>query len=82
MGHFARLQLVGRATYYIGWLALFCGALVHMNVGRPFFMSISLTQRNLFEVSIICFLICIASELRLREPAGEGTGAVKKQAAA
>jgi hypothetical protein len=22
MGHFARLQLVGRITYYVGWIAL------------------------------------------------------------
>jgi hypothetical protein len=78
-GHFARLRLVGRATYYMGWLTLFSGALVHMNVGRPFFMTISLTQRNLFEVSVVSFLICIASELLLREPA---EGAVRRQAAA
>jgi hypothetical protein len=80
MGHFARLQLVGRATYYIGWLALLCGALAHMNVGRPFFIAISLSQRNLFEVSVVSFLICIASELRLREPAEESSA--RRQAAA
>jgi hypothetical protein len=25
MGHFARLQLIGRVTYYLGWIALLWG---------------------------------------------------------
>ena len=49
MGHVARLLLVGRATECIGRLALLCGALLHIKVGEPFFMSISLTERNLLE---------------------------------
>jgi hypothetical protein len=64
MGHFARLQLVGRITYYVGWISLACGGLVHFNVAKPLFMNIGLSQRNLFEVSVVCFLICVASELR------------------
>jgi len=64
MGQFARLQLVGRITYYIGWIALACGGIVHLNIARAMFVSIGLSQRNLFEVSVVCFLICVASELR------------------
>ena len=64
MVHFARLQLVARVTYYAGWIALACGSLVHLSVARSQFASIGLSQRNLFEVSVVCFLICVASELR------------------
>jgi hypothetical protein len=64
MGHFARLQLVGRVTYYLGWITLFCGGLVQLNIGRAFFTSVSLTKRNLFEVSVMLFVICMASQLR------------------
>jgi len=31
------------------------------------FMAMQLSQRNLFEVAVICFLISIASELRARD---------------
>lgn len=64
MNRSARLDLVGRITYYVGWIALACGALVHLNVARALFMAISLTKRNLFEVSVVCFVVCIASEVR------------------
>jgi len=81
--HFARLQLVGRVTYYLGWLALLCGGLVHLNIAKGLFLAMTLSQRNLFEASVACFLICIASELRARDPAGaEVTNIVKKQATA
>jgi hypothetical protein len=69
MGHFARLQLVGRVTYYIGWIALICGGLVHLNLAKSLFLAVSLSQRNLLEVSVVCFVICIASELRALAPA-------------
>ena len=81
MSHFARLQLIGRVTYYVGWLALLCGGLAHFSVGKGLFLSIGLSQRNLFELSVVSFLICIASELR----AGDSAGAeviVKTQTAA
>jgi hypothetical protein len=64
MGHFARLQLVGRITYYLGWITLLCGGLVQLNIGRTLFMAVSLNKRNLFEVSVVLFVICMASELR------------------
>jgi hypothetical protein len=75
MGHFARLQLVGRITYYLGWLSLLCGAIVHMNIAKGLFLSLQLTQRNLFELSVVCFLICVASELRAHDPEGAGGSA-------
>ena len=83
MGHFARLQLVARITYYAGWIALACGSLVHLNVARTLFVSVGLSQRNLFEVSVVCFLICVASELRaLAVRDNEVASAVKRPMAA
>ncbi|MGO9087697.1 MAG: hypothetical protein ACLQBK_20980 [Candidatus Sulfotelmatobacter sp.] len=83
MGHFARLQLVGRITYYLGWVALVCGGLVHINIAKALFARIDLSQRNLFEISVVCFLICAASELRALVGAGnEMPSAVKRQMAA
>jgi hypothetical protein len=64
MDRFARLHLVGRITYYVGWLALACGGIVHLDIAKVAFQNVGLSQRNLFEVSVVCFLICIASELR------------------
>lgn len=83
MDHYARLQLVGKLTYYLGWIALFCGGLAHLNIAVRLFDAMSLSQRNLFEVSAICFLSCIASELRARNSARvEQLHLVKEQAAA
>ena len=83
MGHVARLQLVGRVSYYLGWISLVCGALVHVNVARGMFLALDLTQRNLFEASVVCFLICIASELRARDTVeAEVSQVVKHQVAA
>jgi hypothetical protein len=87
MGHFARLQLVGRISYYLGWIALVCGGIVHFNIARAMFLKIDLSQRNLFEVSVVCFLICVASELRalaingLASNLNEIPDMVKRQAA-
>lgn len=83
MNHIARLQLVGRATYYLGWIGLLCGTLLHFNVARGLFSAIDLTQRNLFEASVVSFLICIASELRAGESAeAEVPAVVTRQVAA
>jgi len=64
MDHFARLQVIGRVTYYLGWITAVCGGLAHVNLATRMFISINLTQRNLFEASMLFFLICSASELR------------------
>jgi hypothetical protein len=79
MSHVIRLQLIGRVTYYFGWIALVCGGLVHLNIATKLFLAMSLTKRNLFEVSLVCFVICIASELRAHAlPANEASTPVKK----
>jgi len=65
MGHSARLQLVGRVTYYLGWISLICGGLFHLKVGQSLFVAMNLSKRNLFEASVVCFIICIASQLRM-----------------
>ena len=60
-----RLQLVSRITYYLGWLASAVGALSHFGLGSRL-EAINLSQRNLFEASVLFFIICMASELRTR----------------
>jgi hypothetical protein len=59
-----RLQLVARITYYLGWIAALCGALVQFGLGAAMFRSIDLVKRNLFEASLLLFLISIASAAR------------------
>ena len=81
MGHFDRLQLIGRITYYLGWIALLCGGVVQLNLGAKLFLAVSLTKRNLLELSMACFVICIASALRALTLTGDQmSGAVRKAA--
>ena len=81
MNHVTRLRLIGRVTYYAGWIALVSGGLLHLNIARTLFLAVNLSKRNLFEVSVVCFLICIASELRAQTlPGNELCTAVKKAA--
>ena len=68
MRNFVRLQLVAKVTYYFGWIALVCGGLVHFRVAESLFDAMHLTKRNLFEASVVCFQICMASELRAPVP--------------
>jgi hypothetical protein len=83
MGHFARLQLVGRVTYYLGWVSLLLAGLAHLNVGRAIFLAINVSKRNLFEVSVVLFVICMASELRsLSSEGGQVSGTGKREMAA
>jgi hypothetical protein len=83
MDRSARLHLVGRITYYVGWIALVCGGLVHLNIAKSLFFAMSLTKRNLFEVCLVCFVICMASEVRALGAAEKALpSVVKRQAAA
>ena len=82
MGHFDRLQLVGRITYYLGWITLLCGGLVQLNIGKTLFMAMSLTKRNLFEVGVMLFIICMATQLRALALAGNQVSVGKRGAAA
>jgi hypothetical protein len=59
-----RMHWVASITYYLGWIAAVCGALVHFNVAIKTFLALRLSQRNLFEASVIFFVICVASTLR------------------
>ena len=62
MGLLCSIADPGTITYYIGWVALMRGGLcmVHVNVAKALFANVGLSQRNLFEVSVVCFLICAA----------------------
>jgi hypothetical protein len=83
MDRSTRLHLVGKLTYYAGWVTLLCGGLVQLNIAKAMFAAIGLTKRNLLEVSVVCFIICVASEVRALAPAEkELPSVVKRQAAA
>jgi hypothetical protein len=71
MDHASRLQLIGKLTYYLGWIALVCGGAVHLNIAKGLFTALQLSQRNLFELAVVCFLIAIASQLRAHDSAGK-----------
>jgi hypothetical protein len=64
MDRSARLHVVGKITYYTGWISLLCAGLFQIGVGRAMFTALNLTKRNLFEAAVVCFLICMASEIR------------------
>ena len=64
MDRSARLHVVGKITYYLGWISLICGGVLHLGIGRALFTALSLTKRNLFEVAVVAFAICLASEIR------------------
>ena len=64
MEHVTRLRLIGRVTYYLGWIAAIFGLLVHFNIGVRMFVALNISQRNMLEASVLFFLICMASELR------------------
>ena len=65
MENVTRLQSVARITYYLGWLMSALGALSHFGLGSRL-DAIRLSQRNLFEASVLLFIISIASALRTR----------------
>ena len=79
MNHVTRLRLIGRVTYYVGWIALACGGLLHLNIATKPFLAVGLPQRNLFEISVVCFLICIASEVRAQASPGNDLSAAAKR---
>lgn len=83
MEHLDRMHLIGKVTYYFGWIAAICGAFVHFRFAATLFTSMNLTQRNLFEASVLFFLICTASEIRVLATPGsrELPVVAKKQAA-
>lgn len=81
MSHIIRLQLIGRVTYYVGWIALVCGGLQQFNIANKLFLAVHVSKRNLFEAGVMCFLICIASELRAHVLPGNELPTVVKKAA-
>ena len=83
MHHFSCLHVIGKFTYYIGWIALLCGGLIHfnINIATKFFLAMCLSQRNLLEVCVVSFLICIASELLARNAVCKETPSATKNAA-
>jgi hypothetical protein len=64
MDSVSRLQLVAKVSYYVGWLLALLGALVHFGLGVAMFRAVDLTKRNLFEASVMLFVISVASASR------------------
>ncbi|MGA9526808.1 MAG: hypothetical protein WBS24_01700 [Terriglobales bacterium] len=60
----SRLCLISRIAYYAGWLFALCGALVHFGLGAVVLRNANLPKRNLFEASVMLFLISATSALR------------------
>jgi hypothetical protein len=82
MDRSVRLRLVGKITYYIGWISLVCGGLVQLNIAKSLFVAMSLSKRNLFEISVASFIICVASEVRALVPGEKELPSVVKRPAA
>jgi hypothetical protein len=61
---------------------LLCGGLVQLNIGKTLFMAMSLTKRNLFEVSLTLFIVCVATQLRALALAGNQVSVGKRGVAA
>ena len=70
MDHLARLHLVARITYYLGWITAILGALMHVAKIETL---LSAYPRNLLEASFLLFVICIASEIRAVASARQST---------
>ena len=74
--------MVARITYSLGWILLLLGGLVHLNVGRTASLAMSLTKRNLFEISVVLFVICMASELRAHALTGSQASGIGRRTVA
>jgi hypothetical protein len=72
MDRLTRLYMAGRSTYYLGWITAFAAALVHFARLDRILVPVSLSTRNLLEASVIFFLACAASELRVLDIAATG----------
>jgi len=60
-----RLRMIARITYYVGWLLAVLGALAHFHLGASILQAALMPQRNLFEASVLLFLISAVSALRV-----------------
>jgi hypothetical protein len=60
----SRLQMIARVTYYLGWFSAVLAALAHFGLGGEMFLAARLPQRNLFEATVLFFLISAASAVR------------------
>jgi hypothetical protein len=61
MERVARLRLVARATYYLGWIATILAIL--MDVAKIATL-LTASPRNVLEASFLLFVICMASGIR------------------
>lgn len=80
MDRLARLQLVARTTYYLGWIAAIFATLMHFAKIASF---LTASPRNILEASFLLFVICMASGIRAGSLANDVrvSGAVRRQAA-
>jgi len=84
MDRLARLHLVARITYYLGWTAAILAGVLHIaKIGSALERAVNLSDRNLLEASFLPFVMCMASEVRtlVFASSNEMPGAAKRQAA-
>ncbi len=84
MDRLARLHLVARITYYLGWIAAILAGVLHIaKIGSALERAVNLSDRNLLQASFLLFVMCMASEVRtlVFASSNEMPGAAKRQAA-
>jgi uncharacterized membrane protein YidH (DUF202 family) len=83
MDRLARLHLVARITYYLGWIAAILAGGLHIDkFGTALERAVNLSDRNLLEASFLLFVMCMASEVRtLVFASSNEMPAAKRQAA-
>lgn len=66
----ARLESVASATYVLGWISLVAAAIYRLIIstaaGEAIFSATRLVPRSLLGLSLVFFIVSIASDLRVR----------------
>jgi hypothetical protein len=62
------LRTVAKVTYYLAWISVLFGGLVHfIPPVAAMFRAVDLSKRNLFEVGLLLFVVSAVSALRTLE---------------
>ena len=64
----SRLQSIGTVTYAIGWISIVVGVIYRVCLysarGAHFALATNVSPRNLLQLSLLAFVIAIASDTR------------------
>jgi hypothetical protein len=80
MHRLARVRLVAKAAYYLGWIATILATLMHFT---RIATMLTASPRDFLQASFLLFVICMASGIRAIALANENQmhSGVKRQAA-